>query len=391
MKRTIFTLFLCALAYVGFGQALKVAADANVGIGVAAPTQKLDVDGNVIIPNNQYYMSFRSDGSTPHQAFGMDANNDIVFNRSAIVANATSSLIFGTADGVIDLRDKANSVMMRVRSSDGFVGVGTNTPSQALHLAFGNAAKPGGGSWLGTSDKRAKKNIKDYEDGLEEILKIKPVTYEYNGKFGTENSGSQYVGVIAQEMQEIAPYTVKKATFKNISSTYTAARGTEERIVSEEDYLTYDGTAITYMLVNAIKEQHAIIEEKEDRIIELEDQVAEIRSIVDELAGSPSTNQARFQSTVNLTKYDLANLEQNRPNPFSSATAIDYVIPSDANNAQIQIFDVQGRLIKSTALDHTGEGTLNVNTNGTLSPGSYNYSLIIDGKVTATKKMVISQ
>ena len=67
--------------------------------------------------------------------------------------------------------------------------------------------KPGGGLWAGTSDQRLKTNIQDYDAGLYEVLQIRPVTYQYNETSGFQQEvlDKTYHGIIAQEMQEIAP------------------------------------------------------------------------------------------------------------------------------------------------------------------------------------------
>ena len=45
MKKSFFTLVLCLGLIMSYGQALKVAADGKVGIGVATPTATLHVKG----------------------------------------------------------------------------------------------------------------------------------------------------------------------------------------------------------------------------------------------------------------------------------------------------------------------------------------------------------
>ena len=203
MKKLFFTTLLSACALIVFGQtpALKVAQDGNVGINNSTPTEKLEVTGNIVIPNSSFYLSLRNGGGK-QQVFGMDSNNDITFNRSAITSNSTSGLIFGaTNNKFIDFRNQDNTVLMRIQPSNNRVGIATNAPSQILTLGAGNAAKPGGGDWVATSDRRAKKDIKKFDKGLEEVLKIKPVYFKYNGKFGTQDDGREFVGVIAQEIQ----------------------------------------------------------------------------------------------------------------------------------------------------------------------------------------------
>jgi len=46
--------------------------------------------------------------------------------------------------------------------------------------------------------------------------------------------------------------------------------GTEKVIEEGTPYLTYDGTALTYMLINSVKEQQELIRKLERRIEELE-------------------------------------------------------------------------------------------------------------------------
>ena len=60
------------------------------------------------------------------------------------------------------------------------------------------------------------KEVKPFTDGLTLINKINPVWFQYNGKGGMPNDGKNYVGIIAQEMKETAPYTID--TFKDKES-----------------------------------------------------------------------------------------------------------------------------------------------------------------------------
>jgi hypothetical protein len=94
----------------------------------------------------------------------------------------------------------------------------TNTTSQVFQLFQINA----GGTLSGTvtaagasnaqfsaaSDRRLKKNIRDLEPELENILALRPVRFEYKNK-AKRGSGEQ-VGFIAQEVQKIFPEHVAK-------------------------------------------------------------------------------------------------------------------------------------------------------------------------------------
>jgi hypothetical protein len=82
-----------------------------------------------------------------------------------------------------------------------------------------------------------------------------------------------------------------------------------------------------------------------------------------------------------------AVLEQNEPNPFSERTTISYTLPETVADARIEFRDINGRVIKSVALEQTGEAQLTVITDN-LSKGFYTYSVVADGKVIDTKRMI---
>ncbi len=61
-------------------------------------------------------------------------------------------------------------------------------PQDSTHLlrVAGHAAKSVGGStWFAVSDERAKQNVRDFEDGLEKLMKVRTVRFSYNGKYNT--------------------------------------------------------------------------------------------------------------------------------------------------------------------------------------------------------------
>jgi hypothetical protein len=80
-------------------------------------------------------------------------------------------------------------------------------------------------------------------------------------------------------------------------------------------------------------------------------------------------------------------LLQNIPNPADGSTVIGYVLRSDVSNAKIEIRNISGVLIKSFSV--AGTGSISVSTNE-LASGSYQYSLVIDGRTFDTKQMIIT-
>jgi len=83
-----------------------------------------------------------------------------------------------------------------------------------------------------------------------------------------------------------------------------------------------------------------------------------------------------------------AYLEQNQPNPFNTNTLIKYHVPTDATNVLVNIFNEKGQLIHSESIAQMGTGQIQVKA-GTIPAGIYSYSLIVNGNITDTKRMVI--
>ena len=146
--------------------------------------------------------------------------------------------------------------------------------------------KPGGGTWAATSDIRLKKDITPFGDGLNELMNISPVRYKYNDIVQFHDPDKEYVGIIAQDMLEIAPYMIQEKHF--FRKVHEDEHGNEIVEDPGTPYYTYDGTALTYIIVNAIKEQQAMIKDlqnsnsdRQDR--QLDQLRAENRSMRQEL------------------------------------------------------------------------------------------------------------
>ena len=158
----------------------------------------------------------------------------------------------GTDVGSFDFRLDNSGMFMWVSDSDndfintadfGDIAYFGNGTSTYKFRVFGDAAKPGGGSWTNPSDRRLKHDIQPFTDGLPTILQINPVTYRYNGKMGLP-SDKEYIGIIAQDMQQIAPYTVTEVTHQ----------GRQSDPDNGEQYLAFDPSSLDFMLINGVKE-----------------------------------------------------------------------------------------------------------------------------------------
>lgn len=245
------------------GGRFKIDAAGNVGIGTNSPDTKFTVNGAIkatqtLIVDN----AGTNSGTAPDITLGSASGEGIGSQRTT-----------GTNQWGLDFY--TNFTRKMVILNGGNVGIGTSSPAFKLEVN-GTAAKPGGGSWTATSDSRLKQNIRPYTDGLNTLLRINPVTYHYNEKSGYDTD-AEHIGVIAQELQPIAPYMVTESPIKAEDSS---------------PYLTVDNSAMTYMLINAIKEQQKMIDQlhrenaalsaKTDKLEQIEAELMEIKAMLQE-------------------------------------------------------------------------------------------------------------
>ena len=103
--------------------------------------------------------------------------------------------------------------------------------------------------------------------------------------------------------------------------------------------------------------------------------------------GRNNNNTKENSIPVELRSADDVILYQNIPNPFGDETNINYYLPELVNDARMIFYDNSGRVIKEVELNQKGIGSLTINT-AKLASGVYSYSIVVDGKVADTKKMM---
>jgi hypothetical protein len=244
------------------------------------------------------------------------------------------------------------------------------------------------------SDQVLKTNIQPLTNSLEKVLAMNGISYDWNYTSYPEMSfdSSNHIGFKAQEINQI-----------------------DERLtyLDANDLMHVEYDKVVPLVVESIQEMNEIIEQKDSLINALNEKVnalntqvldqntrlSQIESCLASL-GICEVNQSAIQRTsdelqqqminkiqVNLSNKNSIVLKQNVPNPYSESTVIEYIIPISVQKAQIQFFDSFGKLIHSVDLVARGKGELTVFAND-LSSGLYTYTLVADGKVVTSKKMV---
>lgn len=243
----------------------------NIGIGTTNPTELLEVSGGTgsgvikieadtdnTTESDQAYILLEQDGGTVQAHLG--------FGSTEAIGDVFRIGVKGPVDPSIDYS------AFVVNGQNSRVGVNTSNPTSPLSV-FGAASKTGGGTWNVFSDRKLKQNISDYTEGMSLISKVQLHSFEYNRMYenifgaGKSLNNKVYQGVIAQELQKIAPDMVSQKTV-----TYIDNNGNQ----TTQEFLEVDPNKFTYALINATKEQQTIIENQTIKIKELEARLEEI-------------------------------------------------------------------------------------------------------------------
>ncbi|MEO6285034.1 MAG: tail fiber domain-containing protein [Dyadobacter sp.] len=357
---------------------LNTSGQLNTFIGSESGHSNIVGIANAFLGNKAGYNNTGSNNAF----FGYGAGYDNVFGEKntylGYASGGSAGLINATAIGANTKVTADNSLVLGNGSN---VGIGISAPTYQLHLSTSSAAKLGSSSWTIWSDKRLKKDISDFTDGLDLLKQIKPVKFRYNGEAGTK-SDKQFVGIIAQDMQKIAPYTIGSSVC-------------QDSLGNKTEYLDYDANAVTYILINSVKEQQELIDQKEAKIQEISAQVTELSKRLEQLeriiasgplkpVGNPAAKLGNEPNENGVV------LEQNAPNGFSQTTLINFFIPQTVKDAVVNIYSTDGAKVGSYPVTDRGQSALKLSAK-TFRSGVFIYDLVTDGKSNGAKKMVVTE
>lgn len=210
----------------------------NLGVSTTAPTERLHVVGNSRIG---------ADGNAQHLYMGSNTN-DIWMDFKTNNSSLKSHLYYSIPSDKFILGGLNTNTILALNDVGGPVTIGNISPVSTHALTVkGTAYKDGGGNtWAVPSDIRIKKDINPFNDGLNVIMQLKPVTYKYNELSGVPDQTTNIVGFLAQEVEKVAPYMVSQVD--------------DTKNTGLPDKRVLDESALTKILVNAIQEQQVQID-----------------------------------------------------------------------------------------------------------------------------------
>jgi len=206
-----------------------------------------------------------------------------------------------------------------------------------------------------SSDRRIKDNIRGLDNALDIVMQLEGHSYMLNEEASRMQDAPVHTGFLAQEVEQVLPELVRQ----------------DENGLRAVNYLE-----VVPILTEALKDQDLQIASQEEELAALEKELANLMERAEQM----------LETEAMLAQ---AQLLQNSPNPFFSTTTIRYVVPAQANEANILVYDVNGKMVKRFDLQ-AGQGSVNL-SGGELGTGIYVYTLFVDGNKVATKRMAIQR
>ena len=261
-----------------------------------------------------------------------------------------------------------------------------------VRIGNGSVSSIGGAvGWTNYSDERIKTDIRENVPGLSFINLLKPVTYHFklakeNELMGkrkdTVNWRSKYdiekmnfTGLLAQEVQK-----AEKQINYNFSGVDTAGKVWGLRYAE-----------FVMPLIKSVQELSKMNDQKDAEIAQQGAQINDLQKQINDLKALllPGKTDITTADPL-LTNSAVASLAQNVPNPFASSTSINYNLPKQFSSARIMITDKAGNTVKQFSISGAGKGNITVDA-AMLSSGTYQYSLYVDGKLLASKQMLLGK
>lgn len=162
----------------------------------------------------------------------------------------------------------------------GGLSIGAEIHADKALVAYGDVEVNGNISYTGnltqTSDINLKENIKPISSGLDVILELEPLSYNYkwsNNGVGMTLSKNLHYGLIAQDVEEILPALVQKNIHRyqiqeNNPDTMTPD-GSENLVTKEFEYKSLNYTELIPFLIKAVQEQQEMINAQQKELEEL--------------------------------------------------------------------------------------------------------------------------
>ena len=209
-------------------EAMRLDASGNVGIGVAAPARRLDIQQS----GTNYQLRIGDAGGANFYDIGRDTGNGLLtfYGSQAVASGYVFSTVngerarittvgdfllgttstFGGATAGLQIQNAGEQIRIKNNSNANywrFTADTNNTVYVINQSTLGVFIGNGGSSWSGLSDERAKDIIEPIQDAASKVSQLRAVI----GKYKVDEEGKRRSFLIAQDVQAVLPEAISIA------------------------------------------------------------------------------------------------------------------------------------------------------------------------------------
>jgi DNA-binding transcriptional MerR regulator len=365
--------------YIGYGAA---GYDNNDSNSIVIGYQATGIGANTVVLGNDSITTTALKGNVGIGTTSPGASLNVVANSISTVPGLIQGYSSGQTADLLQISKNPGATPSFVFTSAGNLGIGTTAPGYTLDVKstgtdiarFTGTNNTGctlsdGGVIACSSDRNLKKNILETQLGLDAVMNLRPVEFNWN----SQTDGDQKsLGFIAQEVEEIAPSLV---------------------MTDSNGYKQLNSIGLIPLVAKAIQEQQEILNQVSRNIGTLQDDIGEVTE--QKLTLSELTTKVNAWDAILVP---LQAIVQEIQNMFLAVQTQLGLVRADVDDTKEQIASLSASL-NSMNVDYTswkeaiasGSGVLGASNSALLDREATVSSLLVQNKTTTFDLTVLNK
>lgn len=363
---------------------LTVYHNGNVNIGSEQPTSNVSLSvGNVAYSDTTYHVSLglHNPASGCYNIGGEGVayspttrNTGRAFGLRGVAGNCTSGYNFGVLGALQG--SQAGAAIFGTTSGK---TLGLRVDERYAGYFDGNVKVTGSlqGNVVNSAEVNAKstQTLRPINSALDGIASANPFMYIVRTQVpdigtGVVPDSATLTGTVAPTSDPVVSFG-KSYYALDVNAVKQSFPALIIKDAQGNEYVNY--TQLVPILVQAIKELKT----------ELDDLKEAVAS-----SGTRKVNAATNIATNTLDE-GRGSISQNTPNPFTGQSTVRVSVPDDASDAYVDILTLNGASVKRIPVSN---GLSEVSLSSfEFAPGTYLYTLVVNGKVSETRRMIVNR
>lgn len=363
---------------------LTVYHNGNVNIGSEQPTSNVSLSvGNVAYSDTAYHVSLglHNPASGCYNIGGEGVaysptmrNTGRAFGLRGVAGNCTSGYNFGVLGALQGSQEGA-----AIFGTTSGKTLGLSVDGRYAGYFDGNVKVTGSlqGNVVNSADVNAKntQTLRPINSALDGIASANPFMYIVRTQVPGIGTGIvldtiTQTGTVAPTSDPVVPFG-KSYYALDVNAVKQSFPALIIKDAQGNEYVNY--TQLVPILVQAIRELKTELDDLKEAVA---------------ASGTRKVNAATNIAT-NTLDGGWGSISQNTPNPFTGQSTVRVSVPDDASDAYVDILTLNGASVKRIPVSN---GLSEVSLSSfEFAPGTYLYTLVVNGKVSETRRMVVSR